>query len=71
MTATQSLQYVVSLRLRLEVKRLYSNKSFSVACSAGLELKLNAWFVTGLIDGEGCFMLFVEKKYYSSFRLRG
>ncbi len=60
-TAIQSLQYVVSPHLRLEVKRLYSNKSFSVACSAGLELKLNAWFVTGLIDGEGCFMLFVEK----------
>jgi hypothetical protein len=48
-----------SYQVKILSKQLNLNKQFS---TFNTNSKLNAWFVTGLIDGEGSFIISIGKK---------
>jgi LAGLIDADG endonuclease len=63
------LEHLNSINLTINIR---SSKRFYTAKGIQRDNKLNPWFVTGLIDGEGCFFLniYLAKAYNTGWTIK-
>ena len=56
---------IKNLSKLINMYRSYTSKAVVPECKGNLynvQQKINPWFLTGFIDGEGCFLISISKK---------